>query len=118
MPKMRGSWCLFLTVIPLNWTKRRTIGKGILADPFMGSGSTVAAAEYVGLHSIGMERDEKFFAMAEKGVPALARIEVDDDAEREEITEGQLTLLEDVPLNSGKSNLPPSSRSRFASHLP
>lgn len=93
------------------------LGKGILADPFMGSGSTVAAAEYVGLQCIGLERDERFFAMAEKGVPALARIAI-DQTEKEEITEGQLDLLEDLPLNVDKSNSPPSSRIRFESHLP
>jgi site-specific DNA-methyltransferase (adenine-specific) len=93
------------------------LGKGILADPFMGSGSTVAAAEYLGMHCIGLERDERFFAMAEKGVPALARIEI-DQTEREEINEGQLDLLEDLPLDVDKSNSLPSSRIRFASHLP
>src|SRR5262249_50912302 len=32
------------------------LGEGIIADPFMGSGSTVAAAEAVGLPCIGVER--------------------------------------------------------------
>lgn len=31
------------------------LGKGIILDPFMGSGSTIAAAAYLGLASIGLE---------------------------------------------------------------
>ena len=81
----------------------------------MGSGSTVAAAEYLGLHCIGVERDPKFFAMAVDAVPKLACLEP-DPAEIEEIVEGQLNLLEEVPLSVDKSNSLPSSRIRCASH--
>jgi site-specific DNA-methyltransferase (adenine-specific) len=91
------------------------LGQGVLADPFMGSGSTVAAAEYLGLRCIGLERDPKFFAMAEKAIPNLARLEP-DTADREEIVENQLKLLEETPLHGDKSNLPPSSRIRYVSH--
>jgi DNA modification methylase len=62
------------------------LGEGVVVDPFMGSGSTVAAAEHLGLHSIGLERDANFFAMSEKAVPRLAAL-VPDRAEREEIIE-------------------------------
>lgn len=93
------------------------MGQGILVDPFMGSGSTVAAAECLGLGAIGIERDEKFFAMAEKVVPKLAALKPDAQHEKEEIREGQLKLLdlEDVALNGDKSSLPPAFQSRFAS---
>jgi len=53
------------------------LGEGVVADPFMGSGSTLAVAEYLGLQAIGLERDASFFAMAAKAVPALASIEPD-----------------------------------------
>src|SRR5262249_41129261 len=32
------------------------LGRGVIADPFMGSGSTVAAAEAIGYKCIGVER--------------------------------------------------------------
>lgn len=49
------------------------LGKGIILDPFMGSGSTVAAAAAVGYASIGVEKDSAYFAAASKAIPALAR---------------------------------------------
>jgi site-specific DNA-methyltransferase (adenine-specific) len=50
-------------------------GKGIVLDPFMGAGSTVAAALYHGLRSIGIEANSKYFRMAKKAIPILARLE-------------------------------------------
>jgi DNA modification methylase len=49
------------------------LGKGVILDPFAGSGSTLAAAEAVGYRSIGVEKDEYFFNMACKAIPKLAR---------------------------------------------
>ena len=49
------------------------LGKGVILDPFMGSGSTVAAASAVGYSSIGIEKDSAYFAAASKAIPALAR---------------------------------------------
>jgi site-specific DNA-methyltransferase (adenine-specific) len=50
------------------------LGEGTVLDPFMGAGSTIAAACAVGYHSIGVEVDPAFFSTAEQGIPALARI--------------------------------------------
>lgn len=50
------------------------LGKGVIADPFMGSGSTVAAAEAMGLHAIGAERYLDYFSLAAKAVPKLAAL--------------------------------------------
>jgi site-specific DNA-methyltransferase (adenine-specific) len=52
------------------------LGSGIVLDPFMGAGATVAAAVAVGYASIGIEIDAAFFAMAEKAIPALSSIPV------------------------------------------
>jgi len=48
-------------------------GEGIILDPFMGSGSTIAAACACGLSSIGLERNPEYFEMARQAVPALTR---------------------------------------------
>jgi site-specific DNA-methyltransferase (adenine-specific) len=50
------------------------LGEGILLDTFMGSGSTMAAAEAVGYESIGVEIDAHYFALAKKAVPQLAAL--------------------------------------------
>jgi DNA modification methylase len=49
------------------------LGEGTVLDPFAGSGSTLAAAESVGYSSIGIEKDENYFALAEKAIPKLTR---------------------------------------------
>lgn len=48
-------------------------GEGTLLDPFMGSGSTIAAAVAAGIRSIGLEKDPEYFLMATKAIPQLAR---------------------------------------------
>jgi site-specific DNA-methyltransferase (adenine-specific) len=50
------------------------MGAGIVVDPFMGSGSTVAAAEALGIAAIGIERFSDYYEMAKKAVPKLAAI--------------------------------------------
>ncbi len=50
------------------------LGQGILYDPFCGSGSTLAAAAYLGYNAIGTERDATYFALASKAIPLLARM--------------------------------------------
>ncbi len=50
------------------------LGEGIVLDPFMGSGSTVAAAEAVGYSSIGVERLSNYYEMSVHAVPRLAEI--------------------------------------------
>ena len=50
------------------------LGTGIILDPFAGAGSTLAAAEAIGYESVGVEKDEHFFAIACEAIPKLARI--------------------------------------------
>ena len=48
------------------------LGEGTVLDPFCGAGSTLAAAEAVGYASIGVEKDERYFAIAQEAIPRLA----------------------------------------------
>ena len=51
------------------------LGKGVVLDPFAGSGSTLAAAETVGYQSIGIEKDPQYFDIACEALPKLAQLE-------------------------------------------
>jgi site-specific DNA-methyltransferase (adenine-specific) len=53
------------------------LGEGTVLDPFMGGGSTVAAALAVGYESIGIESDPVFYQMAERAIPELAKLGVE-----------------------------------------
>lgn len=54
------------------------LGKGVILDPFMGSGSTIAAASACGLKSIGLEVREEYYSMAEAAIPLLTKLKVED----------------------------------------
>ena len=57
------------------------LGKGVILDPFMGSGSTIAAAQAVGVRSIGVEVNSQYFRLAKKAIPRLAALEVSPPAD-------------------------------------
>lgn len=50
------------------------LGRRTILDPFMGSGSTVAAASACGLASIGMENNSEYFGLASKAIPKLSAL--------------------------------------------
>jgi len=50
------------------------LGEGVVADPFAGAGSTLAAAEAVGYESVGVEKDDHYFEMACESIPKLAAL--------------------------------------------
>src|SRR5260370_2999671 len=50
------------------------LGEGTILDPFMGSGSTIAAAKAVGYTATGLEFDSEYFRLAEKAIPRLAAL--------------------------------------------
>lgn len=52
------------------------LGEGMILDPFMGAGSTLAAANAVGYDSKGIELDKHFYNMAKKAVPLLEKIKI------------------------------------------
>jgi len=55
------------------------LGKGVILDPFAGSGSTLAAANHLGYQSIGIESDEAFVGLARRAIPVLGAIKLCGD---------------------------------------
>src|SRR6266403_4410464 len=53
------------------------LGEGTILDPFMGSGSTIAAATACGLKSIGLELRTEYFTIAESAIPKLAALDAE-----------------------------------------
>jgi len=51
------------------------LGTGTILDPFMGAGSTIAAAAALGLKSVGVESDPEYFEMAAAAIPKLVALE-------------------------------------------
>lgn len=62
------------------------LGEGIVADPFMGSGSTVAAAEAVGVCAVGVERNPAYYEMSRSAIPALANLTIKQDITRRQLS--------------------------------
>ncbi|MCK4857285.1 MAG: site-specific DNA-methyltransferase [candidate division Zixibacteria bacterium] len=52
------------------------LGEGIVLDPFMGSGSTLAAAEAVGVNAVGVERHAEYYEMSLEAIPKLASLKL------------------------------------------
>ncbi len=52
------------------------LGKGVILDPFMGSGATIAAARHLRLKSIGLELDGEYFRLARVAIPMLAKLAI------------------------------------------
>lgn len=50
------------------------LGHGVVLDPFMGGGATIAAAVAVGYRAIGVESDRGYFDLARRAIPELAAL--------------------------------------------
>lgn len=62
------------------------LNEGVILDPFMGSGSTIAAAQALGLKCIGVERYADYFDLAKNSIPRLANLST-------EVETNQLSLV-------------------------
>lgn len=62
---------LVWTILPL--------GEGVVCDPFMGSGSTIAAAEALGYKSVGVEKYKSYYELASNAIGPLSRVSVERD---------------------------------------
>jgi site-specific DNA-methyltransferase (adenine-specific) len=58
------------------------LGEGVVLDPFMGAGSTIAACAALGYRGIGIELDPAYFDMARSAIPALARLDSDSPSRK------------------------------------
>jgi len=78
------------------------LGAGIVLDPFMGGGSTVAAAVSIGYESIGIELDPQFFGAALEAIPALAAFPHQSEKIRnwDQDSQSALTLRAFSPFSS------------------
>jgi site-specific DNA-methyltransferase (adenine-specific) len=54
------------------------LGEGVIVDPFAGSGSTLAAANAVGLESIGVEVSDKYVGIARAALKKLSELRLVD----------------------------------------
>lgn len=52
------------------------LGEGTILDPFAGAGSTLAAAEAIGYASIGIEKDARYFDVAQAGIAKLRSVRI------------------------------------------
>jgi len=57
------------------------LGVGVVADTFSGSGSTVAAAEAVGVSAVGVERVADYYKLCLEAIPQLAAIRTPTEEE-------------------------------------
>ncbi len=57
--------------------------RGMILDPFAGSGSTLAAANAVSYDSIGIERDCDYFSIAREAIPKLTALVVNGESEND-----------------------------------
>ena len=65
------------------------LGEGVVLDPFMGGGSTIAAALANGYESIVIESDPEFFAMARAAIPRLAAFVPNGEQNHQPTTNGK-----------------------------
>ena len=79
---------------------------GILLDPFMGSGSTIAACEALHLNSIGLEADPNYFSLAKPAILKLAALYPQDKGERIEVRPIASEQTEPTQLKLLKGSMP------------
>lgn len=60
------------------------LGVGVVADPFMGAGSTIAAAEALQVSSVGVERYADYYEVSRKAIPKLAAVRVPKEVLQEQ----------------------------------
>lgn len=80
------------------------LGKGKILDPFMGSGSTIAAANALELESIGIERHLDYFQLACRAIPKLANVSVEEIEDKIGMGQQSLFLNETDSIENNSTN--------------
>ena len=80
------------------------LGIGVLSDPFMGSGSTIAAAEALGIQSFGVEKYDQYFEMAKEAIPKLRDISIPEIDSMLGRKSGQQAMFHQRIMIGGKSS--------------
>lgn len=80
------------------------LGRGVVLDPFMGSGSTIAAAEHLGLRSVGVEIDYEYFRLAKRAIPQLAVLPTNGNGHHQTEKERLKTRKRSTPSSEQPTN--------------
>ncbi|GAB4200049.1 MAG: hypothetical protein OHK0022_20770 [Roseiflexaceae bacterium] len=83
------------------------LGEGRVLDPFMGGGSTIAAADFLGYESVGIEIDPHYYAVANDGIPRLKNLYLEKD-----ISEDQDLELDHIAISEDSIAAHPKKRGR------
>jgi DNA modification methylase len=89
------------------------LGEGVVLDPFMGGGSTVAAALAVGYESIGIEIDPIFFRIAQRAAPQLSHLSLNGKWKAQSNEEEAQVFFPLFDAQPGKNGLHATRRARF-----
>lgn len=81
------------------------LGTGVIADPFMGAGSTIAAAEATCVTAVGVERNAGYFNLAATAIPRLRAIDIPGV---DELTGGGQSTLFNAKPRTARSHSGPS----------
>ena len=73
------------------------LGEGFILDPFMGAGSTIAAAVANGYRSIGVELDPEYFAIADAAIEKLAHLATNGASSPNATARAQASLFAEGP---------------------
>lgn len=80
------------------------LGVGVATDTFMGSGSSIAAAEALGMQSFGVEKSVEYFEVAKEAIPKLRDISIPEIDKMLGRKRGQQTIFFQRTMTGGKSN--------------
>lgn len=68
--------------------------EGTILDPFMGSGSTIAAANALGYDAVGIELDDTFYQMAQNAIPELTKVSTPVESRDDIVSKNRDTLAD------------------------